>query len=203
MRTGRPDRLLPTLLAFDQASALEDHLGGSGQGMLASIALAGKLLARTEFFEAAARTRFGPLEMARKAQAADGVADAMARHLKEHGLQPQSCTLGSPAEEQEATTVGMRDMGANTPAAPSSVRLTAQLSATLLCEAAGSAEPVALPLAGAADAVILAQYASRQGLSLPLLVSPSLWGLRAVLPGRLPQTTAEQDCSIEECRLSL
>ena len=143
----------------------------------------------------------------------------------------------------------MRDLGAQTPAAPSSVRtstmhmhrarapcmeqymcyictthahqvrLTAQLAATLLCSrsnGAGSgsrrgqdggggggeqreAAPLPIPLGGAADAVLLARHAAAQGGALPLLVSPALWAMRAVSPSRLPETIAEQDCSLDGC----
>ena len=64
----RPDRLLPTLLAFDQASALEAELGGFGPGMFGSLDLAGKLLARADFFEAALNRAHGPFELARRAK---------------------------------------------------------------------------------------------------------------------------------------
>jgi hypothetical protein len=119
VRLCRPDRLLPTLLAFDQASALEAELGGFGPGMFGSLDLTGKLLARVDFFEAALNRAHGPFELARRARQATGVADAMARALDEGGLQPTSCLLGSAMEEQELGTVGMRDMGANTRAATS------------------------------------------------------------------------------------
>lgn len=198
-------KLLPTLLAFDQASALESELGGGGEagGLFASLAgvdlgLAGKLLARTDFFEAAAERRMGPLEVAQKARGARGVADAMAKHLASCGLEPRSVALGTAAEEQERAAVGMRDMGAQTPAAPSSVRLTAQLPATLLCEA-GGARQVFVPLGGAADAVMLARLSAGSGTVLPLLVSSALWDVRAVAPERLPETTVEQNCTFEGC----
>jgi len=49
---------MSTLLAFDQAAALESELGGSAsaqpRGVFGDIGLTGKLLARTDFFEAAA-----------------------------------------------------------------------------------------------------------------------------------------------------
>ena len=103
------------------------------------------------------------------------------------------------------------------------VRLTAQLAATLLCsrsDGAGSvsrggkagsgsggggggvqreAAPLPIPLGGAADAVLLARHAAARGGVLPLLVSPALWAMRAVPPSRLPETIAEQDCSLDAC----
>lgn len=203
-RQDVPDKIMPTLLTFDQGAALEAELGGQGSGWMPDIvvnaALAGKLIARTDFFEAVSRSRLGAWELALKAQKASGLADALVLHLSEHGLRPRSVTLGSAAEEGETDTVGMRDMGANTPAAPSSVRLTAQLPATLVCDAAGD-KTVAVPLGGAADAVLLAQHAARRGGALPLSVSAALWELRAISPQRLPETTVEQDCSIDECRI--
>lgn len=201
---GREDStgtLLPTLLTFDQGSALEEALGAGSSaaaGPFGAINLAGKLLARTEFFEAAARRRIGAWEMAQKAQGANGLAEAMVSHLSACGLEPRSVRLGTADEEREVSTVGMRDMGANTPAAPSSVRLTAQLPATLLCED-GAAQVLGVPLGGAADAVILARHAAMRGSSLPLLVAPSLWELRAVAPDKLPEVTAEQDCTLDGC----
>ena len=193
------DRLLPTLLTYDQGCALEDTLQQS-RGAFDSFSLAGKLLARIDFFETAAKSKLGAWEVAQRAQSADGLADAMVRHLIACGLQPCTLTLGSADEEQEA--VRMRDMGANTPAAPSSVRLTAQLSATLMCQTT-AAQAAAVPLGGAGDAVILGRYASNvMGRPLPLVVSPSLWEARAVVPERLPESTAEQDCSFDECRLT-
>ena len=157
----------------------------------------------------------------------------------------------------------MRDMGAQTPAAPSSVRtrtmhdhartsradrapaprmhlhhartctthalqvrLTAQLATTLLCSrsggagsgrsggkadggggggsgsgsgAQGEAAPLPIPLGGAADAVLLARHAAARGGELPILVSPALWAMRAMDPSRLPESIAEQDCTIEAC----
>lgn len=199
-------KLLPTLLAFDQASAMESELVGDEAGGLfallagVDLGLAGKLLARTDFFEAVAGQRLGPFEVAQKAQGARGVADAMTRHLACCGLKARSCTLGTSAEEQERAAVGMRDMGAQTPAAPSSVRLTAALPATLLCEADGGRQ-VSVPLGGAADAVLLARLSAGTdtGRKLPLLVSSALWDLRAVPPERLPETTVERDCTLEGC----
>lgn len=100
------------------------------------------------------------------------------------------------------------------------VRLTAQLAATLLCsrsDGAGSgscrgqdgggggggeqheAALLPIPLGGAADAVLLARHAAAQGGALPLLVSPALWAMRAVSPSRLPETIAEQECSLDAC----
>ncbi len=82
------------------------------------------------------------------------------------------------------------------------LRPQAQLPATLLCGGDGGVgRRASLPLGGAADAVLLARRAARSGLELPLLVSPSLWALRAVVPSRLPESIAEQDCSLEECRV--
>lgn len=147
----------------------------------------------------------------------------------------------------QVSAVGMRDLGAQTPAAPSSVRtctmhrpcthithgpcictthahqvrLTAQLAATLLCSRSdgagsgsiggkadgggggdgvqGEAAPLPIPLGGAADAVLLARHAAARGGALPLLVSPALWAMRAVPPSRLPESIAEQDCTVEAC----
>ena len=208
-RRCRPDKLLPVLLSFDQGAALEAELGGGAGGMriLTTAGLAGRLLARTDFFEAATasaasrgtvsqRPRVGVWELAQKAQAADGLADAMMSHLVSCGLVPRSCQLGTVAEEGEVETVGMRDLGANTPAAPSSVRLTSQLPSSLLCSA-GEAQ-VVVPLGGAADAVILARHARRGGGALPLLVTSSLWQRRSVLPSRLPETTVETDCTLSD-----
>jgi hypothetical protein len=83
----RPDQLMSTLLAFDQAVALETELGGSAsaqsRGVFGDIGLTGKLLARTDFFEAAARQSYGPWELAQRARRAESVADAMAQHLAE------------------------------------------------------------------------------------------------------------------------
>ena len=83
----RPDQLMSTLLAFDQAAALEAELGGSGsaqsRGMFGDLGLTGKLLARTDFFEAVARQSYGPWELAQRARRAEGVADAMVQHLAE------------------------------------------------------------------------------------------------------------------------
>ena len=149
---------------------------------------------------------------------------------------------------KQVSAVGMRDLGAQTPAAPSSVRtctmhrpcthithgpcictthahqvrLTAQLAATLLCSRSdgagsgssggkadggsgggggvqGEAAPLPIPLGGAADAVLLARHAAARGGTLPLLVSPALWATRAVEPSRLPESIAEQDCTMEAC----
>ena len=211
---------MSTLLAFDQAVALEELGSGGSGGMFGDLGLAGKLLARSDFFEAVARKSYGPWELAQRARQAEGVADAMVQHLAECGLQPQCVLLGGEAAEvQEVGAVGMRDLGAQTPAAPSSVRLTAQLAATLLCrrsDSAGSgsrswlkdsgsggggvecgATPLPIPLGGAADAVLLARHAAARGGALPLLVSSALWALRAVPPSRLPEFIAEQDCSLE------
>ena len=152
---------------------------------------------------------------------------------------------------KQVSAVGMRDLGAQTPAAPSSVRtctmhrpcthithgpcictthahqvrLTAQLAATLLCSRSdgagsgssggkadgggggggggvqGEAAPLPIPLGGAADAVLLARHAAARGGTLPLLVSPALWATRAVEPSRLPESIAEQDCTMEACRV--
>jgi len=70
----RPDQLMSTLLAFDQAAALEAELGGSGsaqsRGMFGDLGLTGKLLARTDFFEAVARQSYGPWELAQRARRA-------------------------------------------------------------------------------------------------------------------------------------
>ena len=78
---------MSTLLAFDQAAALEAELGGSGsaqsRGMFGDLGLTGKLLARTDFFEAVARQSYGPWELAQRARRAEGVADAMVQHLAE------------------------------------------------------------------------------------------------------------------------
>jgi hypothetical protein len=103
------------------------------------------------------------------------------------------------------------------------VRLTAQLAATLLCSRSdgagsgssggkadgggggggggvhGEAAPLPIPLGGAADAVLLARHATARGGALPLLVSPALWAMRAVPPSRLPESIAEQDCTMEAC----
>ena len=106
------------------------------------------------------------------------------------------------------------------------VRLTAQLATTLLCSrsggagsgssggkadggggggsgsgsgAQGEAAPLPIPLGGAADAVLLARHAAARGGALPILVSPALWAMRAMPPSRLPESIAEQDCTIEAC----
>ena len=108
------------------------------------------------------------------------------------------------------------------------VRLTAQLATTLLCSrsdgagsgssggkadgdggggggsgsgAQGEAAPLPIPLGGAADAVLLARHAAARGGALPILVSPALWAMRAMPPSRLPESIAEQDCTIEACEL--
>lgn len=193
--------LLPTLLTFDQGAALDAELSGSESGVFASIGLAGKLLARQEFFEAVAGQKFSPWKLAQMAGAPSGLADAMLSHLTRHDLRPTSCTLGTAAEEGDTNTVGMRDMGANTPSAPSSVRLTAQLPATLLCDMA-SGQHIVVPLGGAADAVILAQHLARAGGELPLVVSQSLWDMRAVSPGRLPAIISSQNCTLDGCALA-
>ena len=75
---------MSTLLAFDQAAALDAELGGSGsRGVFGDLGLTGKLLARTAFFEAVARQSYGPWELAQRARRAEGVADAMVQHLAE------------------------------------------------------------------------------------------------------------------------
>lgn len=196
---GADDRLLPTLLSFDQGSTLEAELGGGAFG--GTFARMGKLLARQGFFEAVGGAPLNPWEMAQRAQSAS-VATVMYTYLEENGLAPDSVTLGSIAEEEEVSTVGMRDMGANTPAAPTSVRLTAELPATLMCTTEDAGRQVVVPLGGAADAVILAQHASQRGRPLPLWVSLSLWQRRAVLPERLPETTVEQACTLESSHLA-
>ena len=81
----RPDLLMSTLLAFDQAATLEAVPGGGGRGLFGDLGLAGKLLARTDFFEAVARQPYGPWELAQRARRAEGVADAMVRHLAKRG----------------------------------------------------------------------------------------------------------------------
>ena len=98
----RPDQLMSTLLAFDQAAALEAELGGSGsaqsRGMFGDLGLTGKLLARTDFFEAVARQSYGPWELAQRARRAEGVADAMVQHLAERRSPVESSTcLGATA----------------------------------------------------------------------------------------------------------
>merc|ERR1719424_362718 len=83
-REEEPDQLMSTLLAFDQAAALDAELGGSGsRGVFGDLGLTGKLLARTAFFEAVARQSYGPWELAQRARRAEGVADAMVQHLAE------------------------------------------------------------------------------------------------------------------------
>ena len=145
-----------------------------------------------------------PLELAQLASKSDSLGEAMLSHLEECRLLPVLCSLGSAAQETEVGNVGMRDMGANTPSAPSSVRITSELQATLTCarlappasEAASEDAPsmppqVQLPLGGAADAVLLARYLASRGRPLPLLVTQSLWDLRSVAPERLPETIGE------------
>ena len=65
--------------------------------------------------------------------------------------------------------------------------------------AQGEAAPLPIPLGGAADAVLLARHAAARGGALPILVSPALWAMRAMDPSRLPESIAEQDCTIEAC----
>ena len=79
---------MSTLLAFDQAAALDAELGGSGsRGVFGDLGLTGKLLARSDFFEAVARKSYGPWELAQRARRAEGVADAMVQHLAEPARQ--------------------------------------------------------------------------------------------------------------------
>ena len=194
------ERVMGSLLSFDQGAGLESSLGGGGGGggPFASIGLAGKLLARREFFEAAAQKEYDPLALMQIAGrgGGGGLATAMLSHLATCGLSPVTCILGSAAEETSVNSVGMRDMGANTPAAPSSVRITSELPAILTCATAAASAEVLVPLGGAADAVLLARglASSSSGSSdLPLLITPTLWELRAVPAERLPETIEEID----------
>lgn len=190
---GADGKVMGSLLSFDQGAGLESELndgGGGFSGPLAAAGLAGKLLARQDFFEAAAERKYNPMSMMQMASGSSNIAAAMLSHLDEYGLTPVCCTLASAGE---VDTVGMRDMGANTPAAPSSVRITSELSATLTCAklVGESASKVLVPLGGAADAVLLARGLASTGGELPLLVDPALWELRAVTPERLPETVDE------------
>ena len=92
----RPDQLMSTLLAFDQATALEAEV--ASPGIFSDLGLAGKLLARADFFEAVARQSYGPWELAQRARRAEGVADAMVQHLAERRSAVESSTcLGATA----------------------------------------------------------------------------------------------------------
>ena len=101
--------------------------------------------------------------------------------LRARGLQPLHCAIGNDGGPFK-NPVGMRDLGANTPAAPASVQLDEMPCSLLLEDEQGKV--VTLPLSGAAEAVLLSRRAV-QGASLPLIVSDAKWA-DAVDEERLP-----------------
>lgn len=188
---SEPDKILPLLLSYEQGMTMEDDLSGRSRSILDSAGLIGKLLFRQPFFESAAGKQLAPWEISNVAYTSDSLASALLAHVRKCELLPVSCILGARYTERGA--VGMRDMGAQTPAAPSSVRLSTQLPATLRCDARkANAIPVHLPLSGVADAVILSRAATKEGKSLPILVSQTLWESLAIVQARLPEMTDSQ-----------
>ena len=187
---------LPILCSYDQGSRLEAELTTPGGAKANALALAADVLQRKAFFEGAVGEqipmwRLGGLP---GKLGAETLQEAMLAHLASCGLSPVQCQLGGVSS---VVSVGMRDMGANTPAAPSSVRPD-DLPAALICRRLGSAGGAggvdgtsaatsALQLESAAEAVLLAREAELNGLLLPLLVSEALWEQRAVAPSRLPE----------------
>jgi hypothetical protein len=181
--TGEAGLRLPLVCSYDQGSRLEAALTRPAERPI-GLALSADVLQRKAFFEAASGQQLslwdcGGLPAALKTST---LPETMIAHLQAWGLSPVQLELGGMSS---ISAVGMRDMGANTPAAPSSVRPD-DLPAALVCRRDDDPSGAigALPLESAAEAVLLARAAK---VDLPLLVAEALWEQRAVAPSRLPE----------------
>ena len=183
------DALLPTLLDFNQGSALEQQCTGA----VDFFGVVGQVLARRDFFEAAAQQEVTLWQLAQLAQRGLPLTALLAAHLESYGLQPLRCELDAPGRRRGESAVRMRDMGAFTGAQPSSVRLDGGLEASLVCDDRRGVPLLRrsqrrVALAGVADAVLLATHYAPV---LELRVPSALWDARAVAPARLPEAREE------------
>ena len=169
-------RLLPALLPFQDGQRLEQLAQGE-KASASALELSALLLARREFFEAAAGRSRPDLSAPWALLALNShpsLAAAMLHFLSRCELTPSEVVLSA----EGAGEVRSRDLGAFTGAQPSSVKL-GELSATLLCTARGD-KPITpnlrqLRLEGAAEAIEVSRLCGA-----PLLVDQQLWRSAAV-----------------------
>ena len=174
-------RLLPALLCYADGAELARVPGAASSNTLGGGAA---LWPHRATFEAAIGRSLALWDLARLANGRRDVPSALLALLRSESLVPRRTVLG-PARVA-ASGVRMRDLGAFTGAAPSSVRLD-ELGACLECSrgcspAAAEGEPVALPLASAALAVLLHLHAAQ----VPIVIAAADWERLATTEAKLP-----------------
>jgi hypothetical protein len=134
--------VLPVLLRFREGEQLEALDSGESAP---SAAIGIEIAARRRLFQAAASRPLGPWDLLKLGDGCASFAEALVRFIVRNGWTPDALELGTAVEGKVRyrEEVGMRDMGMNTEAAPSSVRV-GELEAVLRCR--GSQGELALAL---------------------------------------------------------
>ena len=170
-------RFLPVLLSPSDGACLEQAMReGEPRGRLA---VAADLIARRDFFEAAAQAEVSVWSVAQMADGKRPVSAVMADHLAACGYTALDVLVGA-ASAPAFGAVRTRDLGAFTGPQPTAVSL-GELPASMRLREGATGREATVPLPGAGDAVLLA----RRG-ALPLLVPDGVWEERAVAAEKLP-----------------
>lgn len=177
--------VLPLVVRFREGEQLE-RLADGDVTSVASTAVGVECAARGRLFQAIAQRSLMPWDLLKLGEDCDDFNQALLRCLAQNGWQPSVLQLGAAGGGGKARyreeEIGYRDMGANTPAAPSSVRV-GELSTALICTRVdGGQEVLQLELEGPGEAVLLA----RKG-GVRVEATAATWEQRAVTPERLPE----------------
>ena len=178
--------VLPVLLRYREGEQLE-QLGDVDQQFTSSAAIGVECAARGKLLSAIVRRPLAPWDLLKLGDGCASFTEALLKLLEREGWRPNVLQLGAAAGKSRyrEDDVGMRDMGANTPAAPSSVRVGELLTA-LRCTRIGGDEQLALELEGPGEAVLLARVGG-----VPLEATAATWEKRAQSADRLPELRPE------------
>lgn len=126
--------------------------------------------------------RLAPWDLLKLGDGCSSFSEALLRHLARNGWTPRAAQLGaaSAGKARYREEVGYRDMGMNTEAAPSSVRVD-ELETVLQCSDERGGK-LSLALEGPGEAVLLACVGG-----VPLEATAEMWERRAVSTDRLPE----------------
>jgi len=177
------ERVLPVLLRFREGEQLERLADDATVPASPAAAVGVECAARSKLFQAASRARLAPWDLLNLGDGSPSFFDALLRFLTRNGWKPVAALLGaaSAGKARYREDVGYRDMGMNTEAAPSSVRV-GELASMLQCVGDDGGTELSLALEGPGEAVLLACAGG-----LPLEATADTWEQRSVPCDRLPE----------------